>query len=475
MSWSDKSRLVALIAALAISVSAGVASASEDGFLPELLELRERAELALYFTKAALLAPETGGAYIDGLLQQVLGGADATSGDTDTIVDRAQRLLAAVDALPVDAPIRAEITAALESVHAYAELLAEEAEALPATAGTARIESLRRMHAYLSAAHGGVPFALPGLADAMAALPNAERMAAPSADLQKEIDLLLPGGTLFLEAGTYVLSAGLVIDKSMILRPAPDVEGAVILTMSDGTATILSIASTAPARVELHQLTCRGGAVGVAIGEVEGIVSPAPIEVLVNAVSILDCRSTGIRLASGNVDLIDCTVSGCGEYGLLVPWAGRARLIDCTIASNGSDEIAALGHRTSGGIDIAGGGAIELRSCHIADNLGAGLRAADQATATLSSTAVRGNTHDGILALDAASLHLEACTIDRNGGFGVRFATMACVMEGEPVPPDPFSGDVTGGGNVIPDDSTANANGAGGICPAAYDFLAGDD
>ena len=371
-------------------------------------------------------------------------------------------------------PIRAEIAAALESVHAYAELLVEEAEALPATAGGARIESLRRMHAYLSAACGGVPFALPGLADAMAALPNAERTAAPGANLQEEIDLLLPGGTLFLEAGTYMLSAGLVIDKSMIVRPASDAEGAVVLTMSDETATILSIASTAPARIELHRLTCRGGSVGVAIGEVEGIVSLAPIEVAINASSILGCRRAGIRLASGDVDLIDCTLSECGGHGLLIPWAGRAHLVGCTIARNGSDEIAALAHRTSGGIDIAGAGVVELQSCRITDNLGTGLRAADQATATLSSTTVRGNTHDGILALDATSLHLEACTIDGNGGFGVRFATMECIMEGEPAPADPFSGDVSGGGNAIPGGSTTDANGAGGICPTAYDFLAGD-
>ena len=464
-----------LVAALLASILgiAVSASASESPFLIRLLDLYEQVELSLYYAKAALLVPGSDTAYVDEFERLILtleGPSDASG----TIAERALGLLSSVGNLAVDARMQAEIASALGTVHAYAERTVAEIAVLPAE-GTQRTAALRRIHGYLVSMHGGIPFALPGLADILASLPNAERTAAPNDDLQVHIDALLPGGTLLLKAGTYVLLEGLVLDKSMTVRAAPGAEGGVILTMTAAGTAIVSVAPTAAARVHLRDLTLRGGAVGIAIGEVDSIVSHAPLEVMVDTVAILDGGRTAVRLAWGTAEFTDCTLQGFGEYGLLVPWSGNALFTGCIIANNGSEEIVALGHRTSGGIDVGGTAAVEFRACRITDNVGTGLRLADQAAAALFDTKVTGNVCDGILAVDASSLHLEACTIEGNGRFGVRFASPDCTIEGEGRPASAFAGAVTGGSNAISDLAAPNGNARGAVCPASYGFLADTD
>ena len=466
---SSHTVVAALLATLlGIAVSA---SASESPFLIRLLDLYEQVELSLYYAKAALLVPGSDTAYV-GELERLILTPEITSDDPGTLAGRTADLLTSVGNLAVDARMRAEIASALETVRAYAERTVAEIAVLP-TEGSPRTAALRRIHGYLVSMHGGIPFALPGLTGILARLPNAERRAVPDDNLQEHIDALLPGGTLLLGAGTYALSEGLVLDRSMTVRAAPGAENAVILTMdAGGGGAVVSIASTAAASVHLRDLTLRGGAIGIAIGEVDGIVTHAPLEVVLDTVSILDGGRAAVRLAWGEVELVDCTLQGFGEYGLLVPWSGSAQLTRCVVADNGSEEIVALGHRTCGGIDVRGVGSIELHACRVANNAGTGLRLADRAAAALFDTELRGNVYDGILALDAASLHLETCTIAGNGGFGARFDSPACAIEGEGRPTATFSGTVTGGSNAIADLAVTIANARGAVCPALYSFLA---
>jgi len=457
--------VLALTAAFAVS-----APASEGPFLTQLLAVSERVELALYFSKAALLASEAQvvGAYVAELRNLILG-ADELAEQISPLPEAVGRLLEAVDDVPLDEQARAELVSSIGSILAYANLVTETASALTQQ-GEDRTSVLRTIHAYLAAMHGGIPFALTGLADVMASLPNAERTAVPGDDLQGEIDRLLPGGTLLLEAGTYTLSQGIVIDRSMTVRAAPGAAGAVELVMPSDASTAISIYAPDAVKVAMHDLIVRGGGIGLAVGEVRGVVSHAPFEMLLDHVSILDGARYGLRVASGHVDLVDCVLAGHGEHGLVIPWSGSGRLFRCSVERNGSEENVALSHRTSGGIDIAGVGAIELRSCHVVDNLGTGVRIADDAYATLVACELASNEEDGVLACGDATLHLERCIVGGNRGFGIRFASEACRAALEPAPTDPFAGHVTGSSNEISPDNLRGA-----ICPATYTFLSKAD
>jgi len=456
-----------LILTVAFAVSA---PASEGPFLTQLLAVSERVELALYFSKAALLASEAPAvaAYVAELRNLILG-TDEPAKQTSALPEAVERLLEAADDVSLDDQARAELASSIGTILAYADRVAETAEALTQQ-GEDRASVLRTIHAYLAAMHGGIPFALTGLSDVLTSLPNAERTAVPGDDLQSEIDRLLPGGTLLLEAGTYTLSQGMIIDRSMTVRAAPGAAGAVELVIADDASTGISIYASDPVRVVIHDIIVRGGGAGLAVGEVGGIVSHAPSEVVLDHVSILDGRRYGLRVASGRVDLVDCVLAGHGEHGLVIPWSGSARLFRCSVERNGSEENVALSHRTSGGIDIAGVGAIELRSCHVVDNLGTGVRISDNASATLVASELAGNAEDGVLACGDATLHLERCIVGGNRGFGIRFASEACRVALEPAPTDPFAGHVTGSSNEI---SADNVRGA--ICPATYTFLSKAD
>jgi len=258
----------------------------------------------------------------------------------------------------------------------------------------------------------------------------------------------------------------------MTMRAAPNSAGPWHLVVDEDAPAAISISSYHPALVNLQDVTIRGGTVGVAIGEIAGIVSHAPVAVVLRDVSILDSHRNGVRVATGSAELIDCIIAGHGEHGLIIPSSGDARLSLCTVSNNGATEIVALGYKTSGGIDVSGSGSIELRACRIEDNVGTGLRIGDRATASVSESAIIDNVEDGILARGHASLHLESCVMDGNGGFGVRFVSATCVNGTEPSPTNPFVGLVTGTGNTIPDNSNAGGNERGSICPESFRFLA---
>ena len=470
---------LSLATALLIATSVPLPSTADGTFLVQILALSERVELALYYAKTALLAPNSRetDVYVDEIRRLVLA-AEGGQDQSVSIADSAERLLASSDDVATDPRTQAEIEASLESVRAYAERIVEDVAALPRTSAVARTDALRRIHAYLLAARGGIPFALPGLADVLASLPNAERTASPGDSLQDHIDRLLPGGTLHLAAGTYALTEGLVIDKSMTLRAAPDAGGAVRLAMGIGsTSAVISVAARTPDPlwVRILGVTVRGGAVGVAIGESGGVVSQTPVTVTIDTASIVDSGGIGVRVASGSADLIACDVAGHREHGLVIPWTGEARLSNCTVTGNGTAELLALGYRTSGGVDVAGEGKVELRGCRVASNLGTGLRVADRATAALDSTEIADNAQDGIQAGGASAIHLRGCVIHRNRGFGLRLLSPACVVEGEPTLGVPFTGDVTGNSNAIPDSTAVDGNEGGDVCPSTFALpVAGD-
>jgi hypothetical protein len=471
-----------LLVVLSISAPLLGASATDDTFLLRIQALTERVELAMYYAKAALLAVDTPVAdvYTDEMTKLLIA-AESEGFEAVSFTDDVVEALAALEGVRVDKQTRALIANSLESVLDYARLVMMELDAIRterSEGGVASTEAVRRILAYLSAARGGIPFGLPGLVDVRALLPNAERTAKPGDSLQEHIDDLSPGGVLHLESGTYSLAEGLVIDKSMTLQAAARATEPIQLVMQeDGTSAVISItaATPHPIRVELRDLTISAGPVGISIGEVSGVVSRGPVDVTLEAITVLDCSRSGVRVGSGAVRLVDCRLAGNGEYGLIIPWTGTADLSSCAIVANGTAELLAMDYRATGGVHVTGEGEIALHSCTVAENIGPGLWAAGAATLALVSTSIRGNDGDGVLVWDRVSLHVQDCSIKGNQGFGILLLAEECAASPGAAGVHRFEGEVAGSGNVIPNDTSEDGNRRGAVCPSTYGFLIADE
>ena len=474
-------RALLLVGFLAVLPLHG-AGAADGPFLVQLQDLIDAVELAMYYAKAALLAADPQGfdPYFDEMMEALGPAGDPSQGGA-ALGDRAAELLLSAEAVPMNRQHRAEATAALESISAFAQMIQVELENLrsdPSGSGAERVCAVRRIVAYLSAARGGIPFAPPGLIDVRALLPNAERTARPADSLQEHVDLLLPGGILYLEPGAYELPDGLAIEKSITLQPVSGSSDPVSIGLrGEAEDAVLSIGAptSQPIRISIRGLTVRGGRDGISVGQVAGVVSSGAVDVRLEDVSVLDCARSGVRLASGELQLIDCRLQGNHEYGLVVPWTGTARLTDCTISGNGAGEIRALGYQPTGGIHVTGNGSIDLRSCTIMDNTGPGLWAADAATVSAHSAHIHGNTGDGILVWDKASVTVRDCTLAANQGFGILLLDSDCAPQSDDAALHRFEGEVRGSGNTIPASSAEDGNQRGAVCPSAYGFLAEDE
>jgi len=458
------------------------AGAADGPFLVQLQDLIDTVELAMYYAKAALLAADPQGfdTYFDEMMEVLSAAGDPSQGGA-ALEDRAAKLLLSAEAVPMNRQDRAEATAALESVSAFAELIQVEIENLrsaPSGGREEHVRAVRTVVAYLSAARGGTPFAPPGLVDVRALLPNAERTARPTDALQEHVDLLLPGGILYLEPGTYELPNGLVLEKSITLQPVSGSSAPVFIALREGTEdAVLSISTptSQPIRVSIRGVTVRNGRDGISVGHVVGVVSTGAVDVRLEDVSVLDCARSGVRLGSGELQLIDCRLEGNHEYGLLVPWTGTARLTGCTISGNGTNEIRTLGYQPTGGVHVTGNGSIDLRSCTVMDNIGPGLWAADAANVSAHSTRIHGNTGDGILVWDKASVTVRDCTIAANQGFGILLLGSDCAPQSDAAALHYFEGEIQGSGNTIPASSAEEGNQLGAVCPSTYEFLGEDE
>lgn len=454
------------------------AGATDSPFLVQLQDLIDTVELAMYYAKAALLAADPQGfdIYLDEMMETLCPTGDETRG-TGPLEDRAAELLVSVEAVPMDRQDQADVAVALQSISAFADLVQAGMESLrsaPSEGSAERVHAVRRVAAYLAAARGGIPFAPPGLVDVRALLPNAERTAHPGDSLQEHADLLLPGGILYLEPGTYELPDGLVIEKSITLQPVSGSSDPVLIALRGGAEdAVLSIGAPTrqPIRVNIRGLTLRGGRDGVSVGQVDGTVSSGSVDVRLEGVSVLDCGRSGVRLGSGEVQLIDCLLAGNHEFGLVIPWTGTARLTACTISDNGTADIRALGYQPTGGIHVTGNGSIDLGSCTVMDNTGPGLWAADAATVSVHSTRIHGNVGDGILVWDRATVTVRDCTLSANQGFGILLLGEDCPSQPDAVALHRFEGEIHGARNRIPAGAAEDGNQRGAVCPSTYGFL----
>lgn len=231
--------------------------------------------------------------------------------------------------------------------------------------------------------------------------------------LQEAIDVLLPGGKLLLEPGSY--TAGLTIGKELSIEAG---DGQVILGAKSDALPVLSLVDGA--ELHLTRVTISGGA--------EGLLISAGARAVLVACTISH-NMEGINLSySSSVEMVHCDIKGNERRGVFVGGAAQAAIIECSISNNS----------------------------------GYGIAAADFAQVTITDSIVtRGGGDGGIVLWASAQAILEGNTIFDNRGFGVAIFQRPCFRAS----PWLFQGRISGSSNVF------GTNGRGDVCPPDLGFL----
>jgi len=176
-----------------------------------------------------------------------------------------------------------------------------------------------------------------------------------------------------------------------------------------------------------------------------------------------DCRifenaGDGLWVTSARSIEIEGTVfERNGGYGIVVDeeFGGRLQLMGCRILEN-----------LECGITIGGAKEATLEGCTVAGNAQIGVLVAGSADATIRRCLVQGNLI-GVALAQSPHVDLTGCEIRGNLGYGLQVYCLECSggRQYHSASLD-FVGELTGGGNVIPDGSGLDGNGMGGICPA---------
>jgi nitrous oxidase accessory protein NosD len=243
-------------------------------------------------------------------------------------------------------------------------------------------------------------------------------------------------------------------------------------------------------------LTLRG--LGVSQTFIEGRAEGFPVVWIDSTIQTPSIRLERLTITGAHGECADEEAGICSA-GVLIQGAPQVELTEVNITWNvygiGLMGSARLVMRNSSisrswmeGLALRGFVQAELNYSSITDGLGGGLRVEDSAWADLTFSAVSGNKahgivvgdralleitksiihgngKDGILLSDSARASLRGNRILRNWGYGVALLSPCYETEGV------FSGDLSGGANVIPGPGEPDMNGRGAVCPEELEFL----
>lgn len=466
--------LSAIIGVLWMISLPNVGSAQEN-LLLQLDDLQSSAELALYFAKAAILAPTESDARIN--LQAVLELlSDSSSSQQVDLIRQASDVAASLERSAFLPLTELDFANAISSVMIYLSL-AEAAAIASQSADDDLLHALaRQSYAYLLAALGSDDsgFGLAGIRQMIEWLPDSVIWISPTDSLQEAVNRILPGGTIYLAPGTYTLSSSLMIGKPLTLTKDATVAGDVLLIGSDVGSTIYVGNDTPEITIEVHirDLSIHGGTNGIVVGLSGDVRWGDNTRLTLEGVVLSNCLKSGLVIVSSDTNLQDCEIRSNGEFGILIPLDGNIEIAGCTVAENGTPELAAVAYRQTAGIHAPDSAVLSIVDSMIEANEGAGIHVGNHVYLVLTRSQIIGNGSDGLLVWNHATLHIEDNEFLNNLGMGIRFSDPSCPQEGDANGLHSFTGSVTGWANLISNHNEADGNVDGSICPLeAYYYL----
>jgi len=330
-------------------------------------------------------------------------------------------------------------------------------------------------YALLFAARGDPvsPFALGGLRGAIAALPDAIITIKPGDSLQEAVDRVLPGGTVILKPGNYMLHESLRVRSSMTFMGESTDAREVVLAMGSREETALivgRIGSEIPISVRVANLTVIGGRIGISIASDNGIMAGGSHDVRLTNVTIQDASLAALYVTSGVTTARNCRLENAGQFGLAALWLARITMTDCHISGNGAPGISDLAHFPTSGVLVSASSHVELLDCSIRNSGRYGVSVEETGWLSLSGCEIQENGSDGIVLWDQAILLIEACTVQGNDGWGLRAHSPDCTPSDlAPLSMHYHAGSLVGTANVIPGPDEPHGNLFGAVCPADGD------
>ena len=439
--------------------------------LEQTEELRSGTEVAMFLAKSALLSPnQTDLALHASELINLLQGRTDTPAPTAGMIEIAEAIDAELASMERDGTAPLEAVTSSTLIVTFLHRALEHAQLVLSSSGNDAVEAMQRVYANLLAAYGldDSQFSIPGISALPSLLPNVTVVVEVGDSIQDAIDLVLPGGTIYLAAGTHVLDSYLGIYKSLSMQPLPDTEGTVILR-STGTTTwnfgiiIGESEDEAPFSVSISNLEIIRAGNGIAVDASE-------VSVELQNLSIHDCSRAGVSVTSGTVRIVGCAIRENGSYGIALNGTADVELVRTSLIGNGTRAAQAASTLATGAY-IVDAAKLSMSAATIQSNYGPGVLVQDEAELVLTSSLVSDNRGDGLLASDATTLHIAGTGFLRNEGAGIHFQSPACPIEAPLFVGSEFTGRVTGSSNRSFDASAADGNLSGGICPSGYEGL----
>ncbi len=470
--------LVVLLATL-LTVAAQPETDEGSGILEELAQIQSSVRLAMFLAKSALLSlsEEDVRINIEEISRLLAGGDSEGTG----LIGSTERVLADVDAASLSFDVKTDLSSSLEHALAFLRDALGVAERIIAGGGRADEAELRALYAYLFAAHGDaeLPTGLSGVEYSLSILPGAEVVVRAGESLQDAVDRVLPGGTVYVESGTYVLNDPLWISKSLTLTVAPDTTDPVEIVGPSGGRLRDAAITVAPEmqgqilHVRISGVSVSGGFYGIAIGPHVGATAliEGRIDVILDRVALSDAVQAGLSIAGldSSVHLEDCRIHENGEFGIFGSQSARIDIEDSRIFDNGVG-VEAEPYRITAGLYAIEESIVRVSKSVVEGNRGVGIRAEDTADLFVAGCTVSENTQGGLLVWDGVTLSLLGTRILRNDGWGLQFLSASC----EPYAlfvSHYFDGEVSGSGNTIPAPDDPDGNLGGSICPLGYESL----
>ena len=172
--------------------------------------------------------------------------------------------------------------------------------------------------------------------------------------------------------------------------------GEVIIQASSGPAIVVQTQSAL-----LRGLTLQGSA-GEAVLKVQSG------SVRVEDGRIMDFPEAGVEVGSGAQASLENVVIGPGPgVALRVRSRGQATLVGATLQGE------------SGGVEVEGGGRVQLSGCRLLDSRFAGLLALEQSQVVGETSDIGNHACAGVHVLAGANVVLRQCRLAGNAGFGV--------------------------------------------------------
>jgi len=278
----------------------------------------------------------------------------------------------------------------------------------------------------------------------------------PDKSIQAAIDGAEDGDVLCLTEGRWV--ENIRIKRPLTLRGAGMAQ-TFIEGREEGYPTVWITAPVQTASIRLERLTITG-ARGECADEELGICSAGVLIQGAPRVEIAEVNITwnvyGLSLMdSARLVMRNSSISRSWLEGMNLRGFAQAKITFSSI-TDGLDE----------GLRLEDSAWVEILLSSVSNNKSYGIVLGDRALLDIRESLIYGNGADGMLLGDSARASIRGNRILRNWGYGVALDTAPC-YETDSV----FSGDISGGANVIPAPGEPDMNLKGAVCPEELKFL----